>query len=148
MAYMKRFSAPCAEPAGKVRIRAARQSREEGKMIRRLAFVGAVGLALGLGSVAVARDAKVDKGKAVYEAATPKCKVCHAIAGQGNAKGSLDGVGSKLKADEIKAWMRTPKEMTEKAKATRKPAMPAYPKEKLSDDDLDALTAYLGNLTK
>ena len=59
-------------------------------------------------------------------AATPKCKVCHSVAGEGNAKGSLDGVGGKLKADEIKAWMRTPKEMAEKAKAERKPPMPAY----------------------
>ena len=38
--------------------------------------------------------------------------------------------------------------MTEKAKAARKPAMPAYPKEKLSDEDLDALTAYMLSLKK
>jgi mono/diheme cytochrome c family protein len=111
-------------------------------MVRRIAgfltFVVAV--------PAFAQDAA--KGKQVYDAAAPKCKVCHSVAGEGNAKGSLDGVGSKLKAEEIKAWMRTPKEMTEKTKADRKPPMPAYSKEKLSDADLEALTAYLLSLKK
>jgi mono/diheme cytochrome c family protein len=88
------------------------------------------------------------KGKEVYGAATPKCKVCHSIGGEGNAKGSLDGIGSKVTADEIKAWMRTPKEMATKHKAERKPVMPAYPKEKLSDEDLASLTDYLMSLKK
>jgi mono/diheme cytochrome c family protein len=117
-------------------------------MIRPLVVVAFGGLALWLGAPAVAQDAKVEKGKAVYDAAQPmKCKICHSIAGQGT-KGPLDGVGGKLKGDEIKAWIRTPKDMAEKAKATRKPAMPAYPKEKLSDEDLDALTTYLLTLKK
>jgi mono/diheme cytochrome c family protein len=112
-----------------------------------MTVMAGVALALAFGVTAGAQDAaKIEKGKAVYEAAAPKCKVCHAIAGAGNAKGSLDAVGSKLKADEIKAWMRTPKEMTEKAKAVRKPAMPVYPKEKMSDEDLEALTAYMLSL--
>jgi mono/diheme cytochrome c family protein len=38
--------------------------------------------------------------------------------------------------------------MSEKAKATRKPAMPAYPVAKLSDADLDALVAYIQSLKK
>ena len=101
---------------------------------------------LALATPALAQDTA--KGKQAYDAATPKCKVCHSIAGEGNAKGSLDGVGGKLKAEEIKAWLRTPKEMTAKAKADRKPPMPAYAKDKLSDADLDAITAYLGSLKK
>jgi mono/diheme cytochrome c family protein len=117
-------------------------------MIRPLVAIAFGGLALGMGAAGLAQDAKVEKGKAVYDAAQPiKCKICHSIAGSGT-KGPLDGVGAKLKADEIKAWLRTPKEMAEKAKAIRKPAMPAYPKEKLSDEDLDALTAYLLSLKK
>ena len=111
-------------------------------MIRKVAVVGALALAV----PALAQDA--GKGKQVYDSAAPKCKVCHAVGGEGNAKGSLDGVGAKLKADEIKAWMRTPKEAAEKAKTERKPPMPAYAKEKLSDADLDALTAYLLSLKK
>jgi len=116
-------------------------------MGRGMAVAAGAALVLAFGVTAGAQDAaKIEKGKQVYEAAAPKCKVCHAIAGAGNSKGSLDGVGSKLKADEIKAWMRTPKEMTDKAKATRKPTMPVYPKEKMSDDDLEALTAYMVSL--
>ena len=115
-------------------------------MIRRLVVLGITGAVLGWGSAASAQDAA--KGKQVYDGATPKCKVCHSIGGEGNAKGSLDGVGSTLKADDIKAWLRTPKESAEKAKAARKPPMPAYPKEKLSDADLDALAAYLLTLKK
>jgi mono/diheme cytochrome c family protein len=119
-------------------------------MIRRLVVVGVAGLALGLGAAAMAQDAaKIEKGKKVYAEAKPMaCKACHAVAGVGNAKGPLDGVGSTLKAEEVKAWMRTPKDMAAKAKAERKPPMPAYPAEKLSDEDLDALTAYLLSLKK
>ena len=103
-------------------------------------------LAASFGVAVAAQDAA--KGKQVYEAATPKCKVCHSVGGVGNPKGALDDVGGKLKADEIKAWLRTPKEMTEKAKATRKPVMPAYGPDKISDADLDALAAYLLSLKK
>jgi mono/diheme cytochrome c family protein len=119
-------------------------------MIRRLVVVGVAGFVLGLGAVAMAQDAaKIEKGKKVYAEAKPMaCKACHSVAGVGNAKGSLDGCGSKLKAEEIKAWLRTPKDMAAKAKADRKPPMPAYPAEKLSDEDLDALTAYLLSLKK
>lgn len=92
-----------------------------------------------------AQDAKlVEKGEKLY--GEQKCSMCHAIAGKGNAKGALDGVGSKLKADEIRAWIATPKEMTEKTKAERKPPMKSYAH--LAKDDVDALVAYLGSLKK
>jgi mono/diheme cytochrome c family protein len=116
--------------------------------MRGLALAVTPVLALALAAPAIARDAaSIDKGKQVYEGAVPKCKTCHSIGGVGNPKGDLDAVGAKT-VDDIKAWLRTPKEMAEKAKAARKPAMPAYPKEKLSDADLDALTAYLQSLKK
>jgi cytochrome c6 len=118
-------------------------------MKRVVVLLAVTSFALTFAAAASAQDAAlVAKGKKVYESSTPKCQACHSIAGVGNAKGPLDGVGAKLSADEIKAWHRTPKEMTEKAKATRKPLMPAYPKEKLSDADLEALTAYLTSLKK
>lgn len=106
--------------------------------------VAGVGL-MGLAASASAQDAVV-KGKVAYEAAMPKCKTCHSIGGVGNAKGPLDGTGKKLTAEEIKAWIRTPKEMTEKTKATRKPAMPAYGPDKINDATLEAMTAYLSSL--
>ena len=82
-----------------------------------------------------------DKGAAVF--AAQKCSLCHSLDGKGNAKGALDGVGTKLTAAEIRQWIVTPAEMTAKAKATRKPAMKAFPN--LAKDDLDALVALLSS---
>ena len=78
----------------------------------------------------------VENGKKVY--AAQKCQLCHSIAGVGNKKSPLDGVGAKLKEDEIKKWIKTPKEM----KADTK--MKAYPS--LTESDLADLTAYMLSL--
>ncbi len=94
---------------------------------------------------ACARDAKLEKGAKVF--ADQKCSMCHAIAGKGNAKGALDVVGSTLKAEEIRQWILDPVAMTAKAKAERKPPMPAK-YASLPKDDLDALVAYLSSLKK
>jgi mono/diheme cytochrome c family protein len=97
-------------------------------------------------ATASAQDAaKIAKGEKVYT--DQKCSLCHSIAGKGNAKGSLDDVGSKLKAEEIHDWIVKPAEMTAKAKADRKPAMPAK-YASLPKDDVDALVAYLSSLKK
>ena len=103
--------------------------------------------ALFLMAVAVpasAQDARIEKGKQVYTA--QKCQVCHSVAGVGNKKGALDGVGVKLKEDEIRLWITAAPEMAAKAKIDRKPPMKAYPN--LPKDDLDALVAYLTSLKK
>src|SRR5688572_28808060 len=81
----------------------------------------------------------VERGQKVY--ATEKCVVCHAIAGQGNKRGSLDGVASKLSADEIRQWIVSAADMTAKTNATSKPVMKSYAH--LAKDDLDALVAYM-----
>lgn len=91
---------------------------------------------------ASAQDAKA-KGEAVYTA--QKCSLCHSVAGKGNAKGALDDVGSKLKADEIRAWINDAKGQTAKSGATRKPEMKAYT---LPKEDVDNLVAYLSALKK
>jgi mono/diheme cytochrome c family protein len=80
-----------------------------------------------------------DKGKQVY--AAQKCSICHSIAGTGNKKGALDGVGSKLSADDIRNWIVDAPAMAAKAKAERKPPMKGYAT--LAKDDVDALVAYL-----
>jgi len=99
-------------------------------------------LALGLGTVGFAQDkAQVDKGMKVYT--DQKCSLCHSIGGHGNAKGPLDGVGAKLKADEIRQWITDAKGMAAKTKAARTPAMKQYT---LPKDEVDALVAYLGTL--
>jgi mono/diheme cytochrome c family protein len=112
-------------------------------MKRLVAALSAVGF-LAIASLVSAQDAKVERGMKVY--AEQKCSMCHAIGGKGNAKGALDGVGSKLSAAEIKEWIVNPKTMTEKTKAERKPPMRAYPN--LPAEDVDALVAYMLSLKK
>jgi len=92
--------------------------------------------------VAAQDQAEIDRGMKVY--ASQKCMICHAIDGQGNAKGPLDTVGDKLTADEIRQWIVNPADMTAQAKAERKPPMRAYPK--LPPEDLEALVAYMLSL--
>ena len=95
-----------------------------------------IAMILVVGIVAYSADAA--HGKEVYTA--QKCQMCHSIAGAGGKMSALDGVGSKLKADEIKKWIKTPKEMKADAK------MKAYPT--IADKDLEDLTAYLLTLKK
>ena len=100
---------------------------------------------LGLPAVAAAQDkALIERGLKVY--ADQKCSVCHSIDGKGNAKGSLDSVGLRLSADEVREWIVHPAEMTKKTKAERKPPMRAYPN--LPKEDLDAIVAYMLSLKK
>jgi mono/diheme cytochrome c family protein len=96
--------------------------------------------------VAIARSTlaqDVKAGEKVF--ADQKCALCHAIGGKGNAKGPLDEVGSKLSADDIRAWINDSKSMTTKTGATRKPDMKAYT---IPKNDVDALVAYLSTLKK
>lgn len=100
---------------------------------------------LGAPAAAIAQDkALIERGMKVY--AEQKCSICHSIDGKGNAKGALDSVGLKLKAEEIREWMVHPAEMTKKTKAERKPIMRAYPN--LPKEDLDAIVAYMLSLKK
>src|SRR6516162_4591310 len=107
-----------------------------------LAMAAAVAVTAMTAGSASAQDLKA-KGEKVYT--DQKCSLCHSIAGKGNAKGPLDDVGSKLKTDEIRAWIVDAKGMTAKTHATRLPAMKAYT---LPKEDVDALVAYLGSLKK
>ena len=89
------------------------------------------------------QDDAVKKGQQVY--AAQKCQTCHSIGGKGKTTNPLDGVGKKLSADEIKAWIVTPVEMTKKSGSTKKPPMPnRY--SKLPAADIDALVAYMVSL--
>ena len=114
-------------------------------MRRTIATFAAFAIALAVGAPVFADDAAmIEKGKEVYTA--QKCKLCHAIEGVGNKKGSLDEVGSKLTPEDIKAWIVDAKGMTEKTKAERKPVMKNY--DKLAAEELDALVAYMVSLKK
>jgi len=93
---------------------------------------------------AAAAQGNAAAGEKVY--AAQKCQICHSIAGKGNKNGSLDGVGSKLSAAEIREWIVDAPAATAKAKATRKPPMKSYAS--LSKEDVDNLVAYLSTLKK
>lgn len=106
--------------------------------------VALYGVLLGVCFVAVpaaGQDAKA--GERLF--ADQKCSLCHSIAGKGNAKGSLDGVGTKLSVEDMRAWIVDAKGMTAKTKAPRKPEMKSYT---LPKDDVEALVAYLMALKK
>jgi mono/diheme cytochrome c family protein len=111
--------------------------------MRRLVLSGALLLHVVFQTTAgAAQDAK--QGEKLY--ADQKCSMCHSVAGKGNAKGPLDDVGSRLSDEDIRQWLINPRVMSEKAKSTRKPLMPAYTK--LKAEDLNALIAYLKTLKK
>ena len=100
-----------------------------------LAIVAAV-VALTFCAPLYAQDAS--EGQKVF--AREKCTMCH------NAKlNSLEGVGSKLTADQIKQWIVNPAEQQKQSKSTSKIKMPA---KKLSEADVNALVAYLQTMKK
>jgi len=100
-------------------------------------------LTFGLAAMAAAQEAKVAKGAQLYT--DQKCGLCHSIGDKGNKKGPLDGVGTKLSADDLRRWIVDAKGMTVKTKAPRKPEMKNYA---LPQEDVDALVAYMVSLKK
>jgi len=108
----------------------------------RRVLVSAALISLVIPRPAAAQD-PVARGAKVY--VDQKCSICHSVAGKGNAKGSLDAVGTKLSADDIRAWIVDATGQTAKTKAPRKPAMKNYA---LPKEDVDALVAYLSTLKK
>jgi mono/diheme cytochrome c family protein len=108
--------------------------------MRRLLLAGVIATAVAM--PAAAQDLKA-KGEKLF--VDQKCTLCHSIAGKGNAKGPLDGVGSKDSAADIRAWITDAPTMTTKTGAQRKPAMKQF---SLDKGDVDALVAYLSSLKK
>ncbi len=109
-------------------------------MIRRLLVLSVAAAAVLCAGMAVAQDTEmIEKGKAVFDAAKPDCKACH-----NEKKNPLDNYGAEGNTEDAKAWVRTPKEMF--TKTGKKGMMPAYSEKKISDEDLEALAAYLLSL--
>ena len=87
--------------------------------------------------------AQVEAGRRLYVA--EKCSVCHLVAGKGNKRFPLDGVGQRLTAVELRRWFTHTLEM--EARLPKQPAIRmSSRKYKLSDAELDALVAYLQSL--
>jgi len=108
-------------------------------MMRRLAVSVTAVLAASFWAAAsvVAGDAAAGKG--VFDSAKPACKTCHT-----DAKNPLAKAGAENTPDELKAWVRAPKDMI--AKKGKKGVMPAYGADKISDADLESLVAYMATL--
>lgn len=115
------------------------ETRMTGSMMR-LALAGL--LVAGAASVAAAQDA-AKKGQEVFTA--QKCSMCHSVAGQGNKKYPLDGIGAKLSADDIKEWITNPDAQQAK-KGGEKPLMKMKSFKTLPAADIDALVAYVSSL--
>lgn len=90
----------------------------------------------------VNRSALVALGRKVF--AEQRCASCHAIAGEGNPRSALDGVGAEFKPDELRQWITG----TGKAADLLTPAVQRRKQryQTLPEQDLDALVAYLGSL--
>lgn len=106
-------------------------------MMRRCHVLALVVSTASFATCALAGDAAA--GKVIFDAAKPACKTCHT-----DAKNPLAKTGAENSSDELKAWIRTPKEMI--VKKAKKGIMPAYAAEKVSDGDLDNLVAYLATM--
>src|SRR6186713_1584467 len=108
-------------------------------------LIAALAVLFVAGTPTVARAADAAAGEKVY--AAQKCSMCHSVAGKGGKSSPLDGVGSKLTADQIKAWIVDPITAAKTAGSTKKPPMPKK-YDKLPAADLDSLVAYMASLKK
>ncbi len=98
-------------------------------------IAGAALLVTGV-AIALSLDSTEDRGMEVY--AMQKCALCHSVSGIGGKKMALDGVGSRLKPEDLRKWVQSPRSM--KADTTMK----SYPN--LPEKDLRDLVAYLSTL--
>lgn len=105
--------------------------------MRALISLFAAAVLLTIAAPAAAQD-KAAAGQKVF--ADSKCAMCHSVAGVGNKKFPLDGVGKKGEA-HIKLWLTDSKAAAEKE--GKKLAMPMKSFKTLPPADFDALTAYL-----
>ncbi len=108
-------------------------------------LIAAAAIVFVAGTPAAARAADAAAGEKVY--AAQKCSMCHSIAGKGGKSSALDGVGSKLTAEQIKEWIVDPITAAKAHSSTKKPPMPKK-YDKLPAADIDSLVAYMASLKK
>ncbi len=76
------------------------------------------------------------RGQKVYD--DQGCAACHSIAGKGNRRHPLDGVGTRLSEQQIRLWITAPTQVDPKVRKRAFDSLPA--------DDLAALIAYVRSL--
>ncbi|NOQ90109.1 MAG: c-type cytochrome [Gammaproteobacteria bacterium] len=85
---------------------------------------------------------KIEAGKEVYK--QQSCARCHSIAGKGNPRNPLDGIGDVYTAEELRDWIT--------AGDTLRDELPEYLFKlkqrfrKLTDDEIDSLITYMQSL--
>lgn len=105
-----------------------------------VALAGLVGFSA---TRAFAQDPQVARGYEVYK--KQNCAMCHSLGGVGNKMGKAhDGVGARLKPEDIRAWLMDPVAQIKKTGSTLKPPMISF--KHLPKRDLDALVAFLSSL--
>jgi mono/diheme cytochrome c family protein len=90
------------------------------------------------------RVALVERGRTVY--AEQGCAMCHSIAGAGNPRTPLDGVGVRRGAEELHDWIIGAEHLEEAL-----PDRPFRLKQRyraLPSEDLEALVAYMQSLNE
>jgi cytochrome c len=86
---------------------------------------------------------QIESGRRLYVA--QKCSVCHLVAGQGNKRFPLDGVGQRLAAVDLRRWFTHTVEM--ESRLPKQPAIKMSTRNyRFNDAQLDALVAYLQSL--
>ena len=108
-------------------------------------FILAAGIITLSGTAVWGQDPKlVAQGQKLYDEL--KCGTCHMVGGKGGKMASsLDGVGDKMGAADLKLWLTDPAGMTAKLKTKPKVAMKPVTR---PDADLNALVAYMQTLKK
>ena len=103
-----------------------------------LAFVGLMAVS----AVAGAARAGAATGEEVYT--SQKCSVCHSVAGKGNKKYPLDGVGSRLSEADIREWLLNPDAQQARKGGRPLMRMPSY--RSVPAEEVDALVGYVSSL--
>jgi mono/diheme cytochrome c family protein len=105
----------------------------------------AAGLVWLIGLPASAQEAAlVRNGRDLY--AAKECDRCHMVAGKGYKDGKLDGIASKMRADQMRKWLMSPREMEAGLDEKPKVRMSSRKGMTLNDAEVTALVAYLRTL--
>ena len=85
---------------------------------------------------------RVEAGYRVYRQQT--CARCHSIAGKGNSRNPLDGVGSRRSAEELRQWITGAENLKQQIPERAYGLKQAY--REMATDELDVLVVYLQSL--
>ena len=91
---------------------------------------------------ALATKPDVARGRKVFT--EQRCTACHSVAGEGNPRSPLDGVGAHLTPDELKMWILGTGDAAESLSVATQRRKQRYLS--IPEADMTALVAYLQTL--